>query len=427
MDTKIVMAYKLKKILKFVALFSIIILLSLLVYEYFRIKPSNVRFSNITSNSVTVSWNTERPISASAIVVSSGDKLPFLIVPFKKERFYDTKDMAQAELEATFITQQNISSDSDFSLSYDNIQTEAIVTERGKYYTHHVEIKGLDPEVEYSFLVGDSIFFKKVTDINGSDIAKTESIPDSILTPIAAYGSVYNANNNSEDIPLSELDIVTDGIVYFNFVDNNSGEKSKTFSSPLNEAGNWYIDISNTTDSNGEQFLEKYKGTDGDVALEINLNVGPLGIWKRITKEIVYSPTVPIVINTPDVQNESDIPGVIQKIVSSSNSLVLGAVASDYVVGQCYFANWCGPCIEWVSDSIGWGPLGGCKCNEALLTARQCSGYIKPEDLSCVGGKVGDHTVVGSVCRICAVFSQNGYDYAKWTDDPEKGKKLSQQ
>ena len=66
--------------------------------------------------------------------------------------FYDTRDLVKAELKAVEQTGKNIAKSDDISVSMSEVKTEIKVTDKGKYYTHHVEIKGLDPETEYSFL-----------------------------------------------------------------------------------------------------------------------------------------------------------------------------------------------------------------------------------------------------------------------------------
>ena len=64
---KINSSNRLKKTLSMCILGLFLFLILILVYEYFRIVPENVRFTNVTSTSVTVSWNTKKPISATAV------------------------------------------------------------------------------------------------------------------------------------------------------------------------------------------------------------------------------------------------------------------------------------------------------------------------------------------------------------------------
>ena len=59
------------------------------VYEYLRIAPNDVRFTNVTSSSVTVSWNTKSPTSATAMVFEGDTWLPVTLLSLGGERFYE--------------------------------------------------------------------------------------------------------------------------------------------------------------------------------------------------------------------------------------------------------------------------------------------------------------------------------------------------
>ena len=107
MEERVARVYRFKKVLKYSILSLIITILGLLVFEYFRIKPNNVYFTNITSSSVTVSWDTKVKTDATAIYVEPENKLPFMILPILKEKFFDTRDMTKAELEAAQQSSEN--------------------------------------------------------------------------------------------------------------------------------------------------------------------------------------------------------------------------------------------------------------------------------------------------------------------------------
>jgi len=284
-----------KRVLEITLLSLLVLIIGLFIYDYFRIKPNNVQFTNITSNSVTVSWDTKAKTSATAIYKKGNSKFPFSILSFRKQEFFDTRDITEAELEAT---QESIQNLDELEVTMNDIVTDVSVTNRGKYYTHHIEITGLDPETEYSFMVGDSILFRKVKDVNNETIAKTYAVPESILSPFPAYGAVRDANN-IEGLPVEELLIVNDGIVYLNFIDKESGEFSNLFSSPLNEVGNWYIDVSRAIDKDGNIFTEKYLNVDEKLYAELLVNLGPSGQYAREENADIISPTEPFVINIP--------------------------------------------------------------------------------------------------------------------------------
>ena len=259
MEDRVARVYRFKKVLKYSILSLLIAIVGLLVFEYFRIKPNNVYFTNITSSSITVSWDTKVKTDATAIYIDKDNKLPFVILPVFRDRFFDTRDITKAELKAAAQSSQN---QDGLEVTMNDIVTNVSVTDRGKYYTHHVEIKGLEPETEYSFMVGDSIVFRKVKDVNNELTAKTYAIPETILSPYPAYGAVRDAYNQI-DVSIEELKIVNDGIIYFSYYDDATGEKSNLFSSPLNDLGNWYIDASHAVDNEGNAFRSTYMGKDG--------------------------------------------------------------------------------------------------------------------------------------------------------------------
>ena len=304
---------KLKKILSICILGLLLFLILILVYEYFRIVPENVVFSNVTSSSVTVSWNTKSPMSATAVYKKGNSKFPFSILSFRKQEFFDTRDITEAELEATQKSIQNLD---ELEVTMNDIVTDVSVTNRGKYYTHHIEITGLDPETEYSFMVGDSILFRSVKDVNNKTVAKTYAVPESILTPNPAYGSVLNANN--EEVPVDKLQKVSDAIVYFNYFDKLSGVTSNVFSAPLDENGNWYIDVSNALDESGKNFLKTYDSTDENLSVNLYINAGPDGLWKKNESAYSFSPTSLTVLNMKDGVQDETIKGSIIQVDSMS-------------------------------------------------------------------------------------------------------------
>ncbi|MBP8689142.1 hypothetical protein KBH77_02200, partial [Patescibacteria group bacterium] len=97
-----------KRVLEITLLSLLVLIIGLFIYDYFRIKPNNVQFTNITSNSVTVSWDTKAKTSATAIYKKGNSKFPFSILSFRKQEFFDTRDITEAELEATQKSIQNL-------------------------------------------------------------------------------------------------------------------------------------------------------------------------------------------------------------------------------------------------------------------------------------------------------------------------------
>jgi hypothetical protein len=300
----------------FSALFILLSVVGLFLYEYVRIRPNNVHFTNVTSSSVTVSWNTERAVPASVKVFKGDRVIPFSIY-HSNDRFFDTRDVKEAELLAVQQTSDNIVENDDLTVSVDDFQTDVVVTDMGEYYTHHVTITNLDPETEYSFMVGDKYLFREVEDVNGNAVVSTLQIPEEVKSPFPAYGTVKDANNQEDAVDEDLID-VTDGIVYFNYLDEFSGDKSAVYSSSLNNEGRWYIDVSNAVDENGNPFIDRYYNEITNILVELTIDVGPLGIWK---KQVFYpnmAPTEKVVLNFPVEVDKDNIQYPLEKIESSN-------------------------------------------------------------------------------------------------------------
>ena len=326
---KINSSNSLKKTLSMCILSLFLFLILILVYEYFRIVPENVRFTNITSTSVTVSWNTKNPISATA-VYKKGDGGFINLFGIGKQVFYDTRDLVKAELKAVEQTSKNIAKSDDMSVSMSEVETEVKVTDKGKYYTHHVEIKGLDPETEYSFFVGDDLLYRAVKDVDGNTVIKTSKVSESVKTPVPAYGSIYDSMNT--ELSFDQLAPINDGIVYFNYVDRITGKKSNLFSGVLNEEGNWYIDVVGAVDDEGKPFMETYDTVEGNVYVELNINAGNLGMWRKIENAYVLTPASNTVINMPNAVVDPTIEGSVVRIEKEVETSVKGA--SDNILAK---------------------------------------------------------------------------------------------
>ena len=402
--------YKIKKVLKISIFTLLFFVIGLLIFEYFRITPSNVHFSNITSSSVTVSWSSKTPVSATVIPFEGNTTFPVRLFCFFKEKFFDTRDVKRAELEAA--SKVGLNRDG-YELSMDDFQTDLVITDAGRYYTHHVVVNGLKPEKEYSFLVGDSILYRKVSDDNNSSIM-TLSVPDSILIPYPVYGVVQDAQNR-KDPSIEDLENVVDGVVYFNYLDKKSGDKSNLFSSSISDNGSWYIDASRAVSQDGINFIDTYSDIDSEILVELVVDAGNKGIWKS-KRHNITSPTEPFVLNMVNSISDEEEIGPVIKISSSRNYLINRIFAapekpSDCDTAACQFINFCGPCQQLCSNGY-WYP---CNCSTATLSARQCAGYEpEPEnDTKCNGGyNIGDFFKDGTACYECYRVYSGTYYYA---------------
>jgi hypothetical protein len=151
--------------------------------------------------------------------------------------------------------------------------------------------------------------------------------------------------------------------MYFNYLDEFTGERSTVYSSSFNSEGNWYMDVSNAVGEDGKNFLDRFDTTVTNILVELTIDAGPLGVWKKTVNFRETSPVEMIVIRDPlmieDVEN-----GVVEIESGLINRMVQGVEASS-----CLFAGFCGPCGKFED-----GVFVKCSCPSSTLKSRKCNG-----------------------------------------------------
>ena len=428
MENENVKSFKVKKILNISLISLLVLLLLVLIAGFVRILPKDIEYTNVTSNSFTVSWSTRFPTKGVVSVVDGKNRLPIAFTSLSKVLGFDTRDIRFAELKATEESSEKIWESSSQSVSLGDIVTEKIVDEKGSYYTHHIEVRGINPESEYRVMVGDGLLFLNSGLFKEEPTLKTLEVAEGIKTPIPTYGLIKNANG--QDLPIEELLAVTDGVVYFNYLEELSGERSNTYSSSLNEEGAWYMDISTAVDSEGELFFEKYSQEVSNIYGVLLIDLGPLGKWEKRINMNEASPAQTIVLNIPGYVENPDYPNMLIK-VDGSNAIEEEVVKGISASG-CQFVAYCGGCVEGGKE---------CACDPAVLERRGCgSGESLEQGLQelknatttgCSGGSPGSSVLYGNYCKVCSpVYDANQkIKYYKWegvsadvcADDKYKG------
>lgn len=258
-----------KKLLPIVASVAIILLiavLGVLGYTYWNTRPSNLYVSNVTDRSATVSWVSSSATPGVVVVKDGNFIMPFKVLASGVDKVgYDDRDRARAELEAAKKTQENLADTEDVTV--EDIITDLIVENYGQYYVHHVTVSGLNPETEYSFMVGNGWFFHKEGVVGTDDKAfKTFAELDELATPSPAYGTVVESGDSDP------MDPAKDAVLYMR-VDFGNNKYSQLLSSPTAENGTWYIDLSNARDEFGSKLGEI---TD-DLNEKVRVEGGPAG------------------------------------------------------------------------------------------------------------------------------------------------------
>ncbi len=278
------------------------------MYGYFSepwSEPQKVHVTNVTGRSATISWVTEEPTKGYVLYSESSTFAPWIFSRIGKEFSIEDRDVTQARLDAALREQEKAEESDEAEIEYTEIEEDIVIENVGQYYTHHVTVKGLDPEKKYYFKVGNGVRFETVTVSEDSGGAGDNSFTttaelDEIPVPNPAYGKVMKVQEeqviveDAEEGGEPEFDEiernvpVTDGIAYMKMKnvgeDGDGTEESTLVSAPISEEGAWYIDLTSVRDSNGEIF---WSGMDSKefafIEEQISVEAGVYGSGELIT------------------------------------------------------------------------------------------------------------------------------------------------
>lgn len=211
------------------------------VYRSIAFKPQNIVVTNITDSSATITWTTSSQMNGVVYYKKDTSVLPGPLGIIGSQVAYDDRDVSDAQTACVNEFNKNAgeTKDENFSVSGENFDCEnARVTGMGKYYTHSVTIKNLDPESTYYFSMGDGIWSFK------SDVSSVEtfSLLEGVAEPMPIFGRVVGDDGSYS----------RDGLVYITFRDGSEEKDSVLYSSTTSDDGGWYLDASSIRDSNGD-------------------------------------------------------------------------------------------------------------------------------------------------------------------------------
>ncbi len=306
--------------------------------------PKDIRVTNVTSRSATVSWVTEKASRGVVIWGEESGFKPSVLASLGKEIAYDDRDVAKAVLEGAEKLEQDLE-ERDAAISSGELETDIKVSELGSYHVHHVTIKDLDPEKEYFFMVGDGVRFSKgegsfaddVFTLSKSNSLKTFTEPEELEQPNPTYGKiVLEGDVNS---------LVDDAIVFLRpGVESNSAPLSAS----VNEEGNWYIDFSNARSSDGLEILSFNEDFDDH---EVFVEGGKFGVsGVRQEPMDMDAPMFDIELSSHNLRESSLLQNLLSKFVAEVD------------------ANWCS-C-----------PNGN--CGATIGTANECYRILCPDGRS---------------------------------------------
>ena len=263
----------LSKILLIVIGVGLVGYLGYLTYGSLTAVPRKVRITNLTESSATVSWITDSPTKGVVYYKEADSFLPGPLAPFQSKKAYDDRDYYGAQLDnINSVNEKNLGNkEADEVIDTDKIEYEDFeITKLGNYYTHHVTIRGLEPEKKYYFAVSDNWFSWNVEGVNQernlteiptvvefgfSTLSRLNTVP----APDPAYGKVLGVYRDEDGLVYDNLN--QDSIVFSMLSTEDMEEQTSLYSSITNSEGGWVIDKSTMRSKEG---LLPYNFKDGE-------------------------------------------------------------------------------------------------------------------------------------------------------------------
>lgn len=264
--------WKKSKITKWVGVGVSTILALSLMYFLFLVpspKPMNVRVTNITDRSATISWVSEEATKGTVTYGETEGFAPWIFARIGKDVAYDDRDVHNAEMDAAKEERENIEKLEGAEIDYSEVQEDVVVRKVGKYFVHHVTVSGLDPDKDYFFRVGNEVKFSSAQNLEYSDGDEVsdkfemverfqfKTLPDieDVPSPDPIYGMTYIG---------PETDFPADDAMIYVKLRCGLREYPAYLSATTNDTGGWYIDLANAREENGEVL----SGLDEDICQE---------------------------------------------------------------------------------------------------------------------------------------------------------------
>ncbi len=188
--------------------------------------PKEAIVSNLTDQSVTISWTTEdKPTKGSIYYSKSNNYLP-LISRHTVDNQKDERDLL----------------------------TEEWYGEKGsrRYYTHYVTLYNLEPETEYFIRIRSGNRLYEIEEVKS---VKTYATLDEQTAPDPMYGRVMREGSEEEAM----------GAIVSMRLEKEDGEKSNLLSCLTKDNGTYTIDLANARTENGAKFFGTLKTGDKEI------------------------------------------------------------------------------------------------------------------------------------------------------------------
>ncbi len=373
--------------------FSLFIFVLTLVYSYWVYQsypwsePYDIRVTNVTGRSATISWVTDEAVSGVVSYSTSDSFLPGVLSRLTGSVAFDDRDI-QKELEKKAKEAVNtvISGSDSATYEYD-VTSQMTLKDTGAFYVHHVTISNLEPDTSYYFQVGNGLrFISPSEDIVDYTVGKGNSFNtfedlDSIQTPSPSYGAVLQETG----------EVVVDGLVFMEIEGKNSSPVSTT----LSENGTWYIDLSNIRNSTGDAFVRTVEDNDFE---KVWIEAGPSGRVSTSIPMTLDAPAEDIFIPSGGSRSEEVYESSFVSFIRKLTPPVQAASCLCECEGNQsdgYKSRWCGRTQERIAkqqfdDGCYWIDEG---CNAVATDPATCNKYqtfpVKGDRIgnTCEGGQ----------------------------------------
>ncbi|MCA9376895.1 fibronectin type III domain-containing protein [Candidatus Dojkabacteria bacterium] len=357
--------------------------------------PYDVRVTNVTGRSFTVTWLTKSP-DKGYVKYSTDEKVSSSLSFLSGSKTaYDDRDYTSAEIElneelakkASGMSESSFSKAVEESLNSDNVNVSKV----GEYYVHHVTLRDLDPNQEYYFVVGNGYHWWDVSEVKQETLTDkfpvvsvfsvmTRSDPDSLPVPNPAWGKVQQFIDNGD---AGEYVEIADSLVFAQAFRADSGASTDVISSVTNSTGGWALDKSNFRDPVTGDLMLGYRSGIDKVKLASYSSTGYLSedvLWG--TED---SPATVLMYRNNSLDDLSDVKGVMTPEVRSGLVSPVEAMPSDGEAQSPANANTgdsgdAAPAAA-ADDSCDW--FGSCDCGYLTTTTDHnrgdacvtCDGY----------------------------------------------------
>lgn len=198
-------------------------LVGLLIVIFFpapAVPPQNLRITNVTDSSLSISWTTGKPVKSQVIFSLQENRI--------------LRSLQLSPLYPLFLKKENIVQNEIASLSY----------------THHVTLKNLKPNSSYYYRIVSNNKILKV-DANGKILPdiKTASVLENLSMPQPIFSRVFQNDGKTG---------AANVLIYLVLIDGGNPNliKSSTLSTFTDNRGIWSQDLGNLRQFNQESFHE---------------------------------------------------------------------------------------------------------------------------------------------------------------------------